>query len=105
MGSAARFLKRFWNSVKLLSESRIALVGLIICIVVLLVAIFAPLLATHDPIKGDFLNLLAPSSSEHWLGTDQLGRDIWSRLVFGARNAVVVALVVVVLFFIQEPAH
>jgi peptide/nickel transport system permease protein len=95
LGSAARFLKRFWNSVKLLSESRIALVGLIICIVVLLVAIFAPLMATHDPIKGDFLNLLAPSSSEHWLGTDQLGRDIWSRLVFGARNAVVVALVVV----------
>ena len=95
LGSAARFLKRFWNSVKLLSESRIALVGLIICIVVLLVAIFAPLMATHDPIEGDFLNLLAPSSSEHWLGTDQLGRDIWSRLVYGARNAVVVALVVV----------
>ena len=94
-GSAARFFKRFWNSIKLLSESRIALVGLIICIVVLLVAVFAPLLATHSPIKGDFLNLLAPSNSEHWLGTDQLGRDIWSRLVFGARNAVVVALVVV----------
>jgi len=52
-------------------------------------------LATHDPLKGDFMNLLAPSSSEHWLGTDQLGRDIWSRLVYGARNAVLVALAVV----------
>jgi peptide/nickel transport system permease protein len=91
----ARFLRRFWNSVQLMSESRIALVGMIISCIVLLVALFAPVLATHDPLKGDFLDLLAPSSSEHWLGTDQLGRDIWSRLVYGARNAVLVALAVV----------
>jgi peptide/nickel transport system permease protein len=94
-GSSVRFLKRFWNSLKLLAESRIALVGLIICTVVILIAIAAPLLATHDPIEGDFLNLMAKPSKAHWLGTDQLGRDIWSRLVYGAQNAIFVAIMVV----------
>ena len=94
-GSSVRLLKCFWNALKLLAESRIALVGLIICIVVVLVAITAPWLATYDPIEGDFLNLMAKPSAEHWLGTDQLGRDIWSRLVYGAQNAVLVAFVVV----------
>ena len=94
-GSSVRLLKCFWNALKLLAESRIALVGLIICIVIVLVAITAPLLATYDPIEGDFLNLMAKPSAEHWLGTDQLGRDIWSRLVYGAQNAVLVAFVVV----------
>ena len=95
IGSAARFVRRFWNFIKILSESRIAFVGLVICTLVLLVAIFAPLLATHDPIEGDFLNLTAPPSAAHWLGTDNLGRDIWSRLVYGAQNAVLVAITVV----------
>lgn len=94
-GRSARYFKRFWNSLKLLAESRIALVGLIICVIVFLVAIFAPLLATHDPIEGDFLTLMAKPSWEHWLGTDQLGRDIWSRLVYGAQNAILVAIMVV----------
>jgi peptide/nickel transport system permease protein len=90
-----RFIIRTGKTFSRLVESRIALVGLIICTIVLLTAVFAPWLATHDPIQGDFLNLKAPASAEHWLGTDQLGRDIWSRLVWGARNAVVVALIVV----------
>jgi ABC-type dipeptide/oligopeptide/nickel transport system permease subunit len=94
-GRSARYFKRFWNSLKLLAESRIALVGLIICVIVFLIAIFAPLLATHDPIEGDFLTLMAKPSWEHWLGTDQLGRDIWSRLVYGAQNAILVAIMVV----------
>lgn len=79
----------------LLAESRIALIGLFICLLVLFTAIAAPWLATHDPIEGDFLNTKASSSREHWLGTDNLGRDIWSRIVYGARNAVMVALIVV----------
>jgi len=94
-GAAARFAQRFWSSIRLLSESRIALVGLIIFIVVLIVALAAPWLATHDPLEGDFLNINAPSSREHWLGTDNLGRDIWSRLVYGAQNAMLVAFTVV----------
>jgi len=94
-GSGVRFFKRFWSSLKLLAESRIALIGLIICVIVILTAAFAPLLATHDPVEGDFLNLMAKPSGDHWLGTDQLGRDIWSRLVYGAQNAIFVAVMVV----------
>ena len=90
-----RYLKRLWQFFLLLSESRMALVGLFIFLLVIFTAIAAPWLATHNPIEGDFLNTKAPSSSEHWLGTDSLGRDIWSRLVYGARNAVMVAVVVV----------
>jgi peptide/nickel transport system permease protein len=93
--TAWRFFKRCCQSLVLLAESRIALVGLIIFLLVLFTAIAAPWLATHDPIEGDFLNTKAPSSAEHWLGTDNLGRDIWSRIVFGARNAVMVAFIVV----------
>jgi peptide/nickel transport system permease protein len=94
-GSGARLFRRFWNSLKLLAESRIALVGFVVCALVILTALLAPLLATHDPIEGDFLNLMAKPSWEHWLGTDQLGRDIWSRLVYGAQNAIFVAIMVV----------
>ncbi len=94
-GALVRFIIRVAKTFGRLVESRIALVGLIICTLVVLTAIFAPWLATHDPIEGDFLNLKAPASVEHWMGTDQLGRDIWSRLVWGARNAVMVALIVV----------
>jgi peptide/nickel transport system permease protein len=78
-----------------LTESRIALVGMVIFLIVVLMAITAPWLATHDPIIGDFLKLNAPPSAENWLGTDSLGRDIWSRIVFGARNAMLVALITI----------
>ena len=94
-GSLIRMLVRVRKLFGLLIESRIALIGLIICTLVAVMAILAPWLATHDPIEGDFLNLMTPASAEHWMGTDQLGRDIWSRLVWGARNAVIVALIVV----------
>lgn len=94
-GVAVRFLRRFRQSLVRLAESRIALVGLVIFLLVLFTAIAAPWLATHNPIQGDFLNTKAPPGAEHWLGTDNLGRDIWSRLVYGARNAVMVAFVVV----------
>jgi len=94
-GSVARFAHRFGMGLVRLSESRIALVGLIITVIVVLIAIFAPVLATHNPIKGDYSSTIAPPSRQHLLGTDNLGRDIWSRLVYGARNAVLVGITVV----------
>lgn len=59
--------------------------GLLIIVIMAAVALLAPVLATHDPIAQDLLNQLSPPSSAHLLGTDQLGRDIWSRLVYGGR--------------------
>jgi peptide/nickel transport system permease protein len=72
-----------------------ALVGMIIFILFVLMAITAPWISTHDPIIGDFLKLNAPPSTENWLGTDSLGRDIWSRIVYGAQNAMLVALITI----------
>ncbi len=60
-----------------------------------LAALLAPVLAPHDPDSGDFSNALASPSTEHWLGTDHLGRDVVSRLMFGARTSLVAGLEVV----------
>lgn len=59
---------------------------------VLVAALFAPWVATHDPDALDILNRFAPPSASHWLGTDHLGRDMYSRLVHGASVAMAVAL-------------
>ncbi|CAN5146994.1 ABC transporter permease [soil metagenome] len=72
------FLRRFlkdWTAV----------VGMTIVALFALVAIAAPVVAPHDPTQVNASAILAPSSSEHWLGADNLGRDILSRLIHGAR--------------------
>ena len=65
-------------------------VGLVILIVMVLAAIFAPLLAPYDPYQPDLRNTKAPPSKAHLLGTDELGRDTLSRLIYGARTALIV---------------
>jgi peptide/nickel transport system permease protein len=54
------------------------------------VALLAPLLATHDPLANDYGAMLAPPSAQHWLGTDAHGRDVFSRLLYGSRTALLV---------------
>jgi peptide/nickel transport system permease protein len=56
-----------------------------ILLVLVAMAIFAPFLWTQDPTRQDLTHILLGPSSQHWLGTDQLGRDVWSRLLYGAR--------------------
>jgi ABC-type dipeptide/oligopeptide/nickel transport system permease subunit len=68
-----------------LCRDRSSLVGLTILVVVILAAILAPLIATHDPTALDPTANLAPPSRDHWLGTDNLGRDLYSRLIYGGR--------------------
>jgi ABC-type dipeptide/oligopeptide/nickel transport system permease subunit len=70
-----------------------ARIGLIVIAMLLLVAILAPLLARHDPIRGDLLRQFQPPSAEHWMGTDVQGRDVWARLVYGARISLAVGLI------------
>lgn len=67
-------------------------IGLLCVALVLGAAVFAPWVATHDPDALDVLNRFAPPSAAHWLGTDQLGRDLFSRVVHGATIAMAVAL-------------
>jgi len=72
-------------------------VGLAILIVLSIVAMAAPLIAPHGPTETDLMKTLEHPSAEHWLGTDQYGRDILSRLIWGTRISLEVAFAVVAL--------
>jgi peptide/nickel transport system permease protein len=78
-----------------LSKDPLGMTGLVIVVVMLLASLFAPLLAPHDPLEVDVYNRLVGPSAQHWLGTDQLGRDILSRVLFGGRIALKVALIAI----------
>ncbi|MEP6856901.1 MAG: ABC transporter permease [Gemmatimonadales bacterium] len=77
---------------RLLRDNR-ARIGIGIVLVMTLAAILAPLIARQNPIAIDLAHLLQRPSAQHWLGTDIQGRDIWSRLVFGARVSLTVGLI------------
>lgn len=62
---------------------------------VVLTAVFAPVLATHDPYEAVLTDALQAPSSEHWFGTDRMGRDVFSRVLYGARTSLAVALILV----------
>ncbi|CDX14060.1 putative peptide transporter permease subunit: membrane component of ABC superfamily [Mesorhizobium plurifarium] len=68
-------------------------VALILVAGFLVTAIFAPWLAPYSPVKIDVLHKLQPPSAEHWFGTDHLGRDLLSRVIYGARTALTIAMV------------
>ena len=72
-------------------------VGLALVAVIVLLALFAPLVSPYDPNALDVANRFASPSGLHWLGTDQLGRDLLSRNIHGTRVALIVALCVIVL--------
>jgi ABC-type dipeptide/oligopeptide/nickel transport system permease subunit len=67
--------------------------GIAVVVLMTAAAISAPLIAGYDPLKIDLSHLLQRPSSAHWLGTDVQGRDIWARLVYGARVSLTVGLV------------
>jgi peptide/nickel transport system permease protein len=71
--------------------------GVAILAVVLIATLFAPWLAGHDPLFVDPLARLRPPSVQHWLGTDALGRDVWSRTVYGGRVSLVVGVAAAVI--------
>ena len=71
-------------------------VSLVFLVLVVLVAIFAPWLAPHDPNRASALDILAGPSSDHWLGADGSGHDIWSRLLVATRTSLAAALVALV---------
>jgi peptide/nickel transport system permease protein len=74
-----------------------ASIGSAVVVLILVMALLAPLIAPYDPILQDTANRLMPPTSAHWLGTDAFGRDILSRLIYGARPTLLLVLVVVLL--------
>lgn len=78
-----------------LLKNRLAFVGLVVIVGLLLVAILAPWIMPYDPYQQNLAHELAPPSLRHWLGSDQDGCDILSRIIYGARLSLWVALVTV----------
>jgi len=83
-------VKAFWRA---LAKNRLALIGGAVVLVLAIMAVGAPLLAPHDPNKPDVKRILDSPSSRHWLGTDQIGRDVLSRMLYGARVSLAVGFV------------
>lgn len=86
--------QRAWNSFR---KNKAAMVGALLIISLIIVAVFAPWIAPYDPIDQETINRLKPPSGDHWLGTDDFGRDILSRIIFGTRVALRVGLISVLI--------
>jgi len=81
--------QRLWP--RLRGDSR-AVIGIAVVVVIALAALLAPALADHDPTRIDLGARLQSPSAAHWLGTDVQGRDVWARLVYGARVSLAVGV-------------
>ena len=83
---------------KHIMSNYLAAICMVIIILQVLMAIFAPFIVAHDPTVQNLSSThLGIGSEGHWLGTDQYGRDMWSRLVYGARISLIVGIVATVL--------
>jgi len=78
-------------------KNRLAVIGLAIVALIVLLAILAPVIAPYNPLQHDYDELLLSPSFEHLMGTDDLGRDIFSRVLYGTRYALLIGVAVVVL--------
>jgi len=83
------------NIANLARKNPLAAVGVTLVAVFVLAALLAPLIAPQDPARVDLPSRLQPASTAHWFGTDELGRDIFSRIIFGARISMLVGVCVV----------
>jgi peptide/nickel transport system permease protein len=89
-----------WRWLRLLLRRRIAMLGAILVVLNVLVAVFAPAIGRWEPQRLDVQARLAPPTASHWMGTDDVGRDVWSRVVHGTRLSMIVGGAVVALSFV-----
>lgn len=94
-------MRQVWRHLR---RNRLAMAGIVVLAIFILSAIFAPLLTTHDPIKTDLRNAFSEPSEENFLGTDWLGRDNFSRILYGSRISLAIGLISVTIgMFIGVP--
>jgi peptide/nickel transport system permease protein len=84
-------------AIRRFARHRIGMFGLFTILVIVVCALFAPWLAPYNPSSINYDAMIAPPSAEHWLGTDEIGRDILSRLIYGARVSLQIVSVSIVL--------
>lgn len=84
----------YW--IRLVSQNPAAVVSMIFIVVVLVLAVFAPFIAPFDPNFVNPADRLSGPSPDYWFGTDDLGRDVYSRVIYGARVSILVGIVVMV---------
>jgi len=89
-----RSRRTFWFRFR---RHKVALVGLIILLLFIFGAVFAPWISVHDPNHGDLYQIKAPPNASHWLGTDQGGRDVLARILVAGRVSLSVGLVAAVI--------
>jgi len=89
----AAFLRRF-------VRNKLAMIGALIIGVMIIFAVFAPLIAPYDPLNQDLDHVLEPESAQHLMGTDDLGRDMLSRIIYGARLSLLAAIYAVGIAFV-----
>jgi peptide/nickel transport system permease protein len=85
--------ERRWLFVRRALTARFAAFGAVVVLSVVLMAVFAPALATYDPLKQDLVGQLAGPSAAHLLGTDNVGRDVLARVIWGTRVSLIAGLV------------
>ena len=82
-----------WRKLTYLAQRHmLGAIGLVIMVLFVLAALLADFIARYDPLSVDSLQRLAPPSAQHWLGTDSFGRDVWSRIIHGARISLAVGV-------------
>lgn len=88
------------GKLKAFQKNKMFTVFLILAVCIGLVAVFAPFIATHDPSEAVLTDALKAPGSEHWFGTDKLGRDLFSRVIYGTRASVSASLILVGCIFL-----
>lgn len=81
------------DSIQRLRQNRLAVMGIIVLLFFFLMAIFAPIIAPHDPYESDFMNTLEGPSHSNLLGKDDLGRDVLSRIIYGSRISLTIGFI------------
>ncbi len=96
-GRAPRWLRQGGGFLLKLARNPLTAIGSGIVLVLMLTALFAPWIATQHPLIQDLQHTLTPPSALHWFGTDEFGRDIFSRLVYGSRITLYIVMLVSVI--------